>query len=221
MASSRTALPDSLFSMQRYNPRSGLEYQGQFQNPAADPDYMGMLLGQALPGIMIALFTFFCSLLGLFIVLGTVFAYRRQLRQMQRSKSIIPRAWSIIIRPKPFTVKQLKRMKKVIITLSLVVFVGCIAVLTTGMRVKNSMIKFGDVMLKSVVEVEESTLKIEEVLSRENVLENVTIFVTKLNEDIATIKDSYSSVRSGLTSSSTGIQFSLITLSVFISLLAF
>ena len=86
---------------------------------------------------------------------------------------------------------------------------------------ENSMIKFGDVMLKSVVEVEESTLKIEEVLSRENVLENVTIFVTKLNEDIATIKDSYSSVRSGLTSSSTGIQFSLITLSVFISLLAF
>ena len=222
VASSRTALPDSLFSMPRYNPRSGLEYQGQFQNPAADPDYMDMLLGQALPGIMIALFSFFCSLLGFVIVLGTVIAYtRRQLRQMQRSKSIIPRAWSIIIRPKPFTVKQLKRMKKVIIALSLVVFVGCIAVLTTGMRVKNSMIKFGDVMLKSVVEVEESTLKIEEVLSRENVLENITIFVTKLNEDIATIKHSYSSVRTGLTSSSTGLQSSLITLSVFVSLLAF
>ena len=84
-------------------------------------------------------------------------------------------------------------MKKFIIALSLVVFCGCIVVFTMGMRVKNSMIKFGDVMLKSVTEVEESTLKIEEVLSRENVLENVTMFVTKLNEDIANIKDSYDS----------------------------
>ena len=124
--------------------------------------------------------------------------------KMQRSKSLFPKACLKIFRPKPFTIKQLKRMKKFIIALSLVVFCGCIVVFTMGMRVKNSMIKFSGVMLKSVTEVEESTLKIEEVLSRENV-ENVTMFVTKLNKDIANIKDSYDSVRSGLTSSSTGV----------------
>ena len=222
VSSAKTSMPKTLFSMPRYNPRSGLEYKGQFQNPASDPDYMGMLLGQALPGIIICIFSFGCAVFGLIMILGTAFIYtRRQLKKMQRSKSLFPKACLKIIRPKPFTIKQLKRMKKLIIALALVVFCGCIAVFTMGMRVKNSMIKFGDVMLKSVTEVEESTLKIEEVLSRENVLENVTMFVTKLNEDIANIKDSYDSVRSGLTSSSTGMQASLIIMSVFISLLAF
>ena len=222
VSSAITSMPKTLFSMPRYNPRSGLEYKGQFQNPASDPDYMGMLLGQALPGIIICIFAFGCAVFGLIMILGTAFIYtKRQLKKMQRSKSLFPKACLKIFRPKPFTIKQLKRMKKFIIALSLVVFCGCIAVFTMGMRVKNSMIKFGDVMLKSVTEVEESTLKIEEVLSRENVLENVTMFVTKLNEDIANIKDSYDSVRSGLTSSSTGMQASLIIMSVFISLLAF
>ena len=47
-------LPETLFNMPRYNPNTGSTYEGKFQNPMKDADYQGMLLGQALPGFVLA-----------------------------------------------------------------------------------------------------------------------------------------------------------------------
>ena len=177
-------LPETLFSMPRYNPNTGSTYKGKFQNPMKDADYQGMLLGQALPGFVLAGFGLLLAIVSVLLTVAV---------SITKCFGICFDSCNNVFKPKPFTTKQLQTTKLVIFFFSIMSLCG-FGVIVSQLVELGSREHLLTIANESVSEMQNATLEIERTLGVDGTdtkLLTYSEFVSELNDDIDDIKEIY------------------------------
>jgi len=177
-------LPETLFSMPRYNPNTGSTYKGKFQNPMKDADYQGMLLGQALPGFVLAGFGLLLAIVSVLLTVAV---------SITKCFGICFDSCNNVFKPKPFTTKQLQTTKLVIFFFSIMSLCG-FGVIVSQLVELGSREHLLTIANESVSEMQNATLEIERTLGVDGTdtkLLTYSEFVSELNDDIDDIQEIY------------------------------
>lgn len=173
--------------MPRYNPNTGVEYEGKFQNPLKDADYMGMLTGQALPGFILAGFGCLLAIVSVMLTLAVA---------VTKCFGICFDSCNSIFKPKPFMRKQLQTTKVVILIFSILSLCGFSLMISQGMMMRNRT-NLMDIARTSLQDMHNATIKIETTLVKDEVKDAAYLeyseFVKELNEDMAAIDEVFES----------------------------
>ena len=179
----------SLFGIPRVDPRTGKKYNGQF---ALNEDYLAMLVGQALPGIIIASIAFLLLLVMVLLIVMLV---------MTKIAGICFERCNNFLKPKPFTSKQLRTAQFIMIGFGVSGLIGCIIVFSQGFSISHGMETLTNTFMDSTSKLKNQT---DAILSALNVSKSkddlavITEFVKDLNEDVAKIVDKVGSKRTEL-----------------------
>ena len=144
-------LPETLFNMPRYNPNTGSTYEGKFQNPMKDADYQGMLLGQALPGFVLAGFGLLLAIVSVLLTVAV---------SITKCFGMCFDSCNNVFKPKPFTTKQLQTTKLVIFFFSIMSLCG-FGVIVSQLVELGSREHLLTIANDSVSEMQNATLEIE------------------------------------------------------------